>query len=207
VIEPEARTLAGLVLAREHSGERFLKITVISPETGAVMCLLRTAAKSSVPDLFDTAELTLEPARGSGPRFASDYRVLRREGALGADYARLALACRFALIVAKNPASQESYEPLYALSMSAVSAFATRPRPDATLLKALWSLVREGGWPVREHWLAGLPEESRVLCAAILSQPLDAQEAPPEAVAQMIRNLEHWMEYECQFVIPGPAAA
>jgi hypothetical protein len=193
----------GLVLARELSGERFIKLTLVCPSQGLVLCLLRVSAKATAPDLFDVAEVTLEAPKtgGRGVRFASGYRVLRREVALGADYARLAAACRLALVVTRNPMAPDSAESVFALCVEAVGALATRPRPDAALFKTFWRLARDEGYPVREDWQAGLSAGERAAAEAVLRETLDAQATAPEAVVALTRSLERWLVGECNFVI------
>lgn len=192
-----AVTHTGILLSREPSGERFLKLAFLCEEQGLVGCLLRVSTTMKpgantppVPDLFDTAEITLTPAKGSGVNFASGYRVTHRAAAIGADYARLTAACRWARILIKNPPTPDSHEAVFALCKQALEAFASRPRPDATFFKSLWKLAKDGGWPVLEHWLAGLSPADNAHARTILQKPLDAQETPPDIVARLTLALE-----------------
>lgn len=196
----------GLVLSREQVGERFLKIALLCAEEGVAVCLLRVASSKkmpvSAPDLFDHAEVTLGAPHENGARFATDYRVLRREQSLGSDYARLVPACHLAGIVARNPVPLESAEAIHALCVEAAQAFAGRPRPDVTLFKALWRLARGEGLPVYEHWQRELSPPRQAEVASVLRQPLDAQTTPPETVSCLTRELERWLQNECHFVFP-----
>jgi len=202
-----AETAAGLLLLREPSGERFLKITFLRADTGVALFLLRRSSKpaAAAPDLFDSAEIELAPPRpgaAAGVRFANEYRVLRRRRRLAADYERLELACRLARIVAANPLPPESAPAILALLENALGAFETRPRPDAALLKTLWRLAGGEGLPVREHWLPSLNAADAAATAAILRTPLDRQTEDAARVSRLRASLEHWLAAECHFVIP-----
>ncbi len=197
--------ISGILLAREPSGERFVKLTLLSPADGLVCCLLRVSKKSamSVPDIFDEAEITLDAPNGAGPRFAGDYRVITRAPAgLAGDYARFANACRFALVPAKNPPPDDTAGEIFLLLRDALSAFAARPRPDCALLKSLWKVAKIEGWPVREHWLNGLAAGDAREAVSILTEPLDAQTVPEKTVLRLTRALEAWLAGECHFVMP-----
>jgi hypothetical protein len=200
-----ARTLRGILLTREPSGERFLKLALLDAARGLAWCLLRTPTKSSAttPDLFDIAE-ALHDARATpdadGPLFISEYRVLRRFPGIGASYARLAAASRFAKCLARNPPPPDSAPETFALGERAFAAFDARPRPDVTLFKSLWRLARDGGWPAREHWLAHLTLRERECAETILRQPLDAQTTSESYVARLLAHLEEWLVRECHFL-------
>lgn len=201
-----AVTITGILLGREISGERHLKLALLSEELGIVNCLLRISAKPSTttaPDLFDVAEISMDPSRGNSLRFASDYRVLHRDDALGCDYQRLAVACRIALLLTKNPPPDESFGAIYALCLEVLHALRARPRPDAALFKFLWKLARLEGYPVQEHWLPALDRGDREMVAKVLRCPLDGQTTPTEILQRLTRGLEKWFSTECHFVLPG----
>jgi recombinational DNA repair protein (RecF pathway) len=196
----------GLVLARESTGEHFQKLTLLTVEHGLQVALMRKSNGQSamVPDLFDTAEFSLEIPKGTGAQFIKQYRVVHREPNLGKDYTRFMAACRFAIILTKNSMPAESTNDVYALCQKSLNAFAQRPRPDATLFKALWQLARKEGFAVREHWLAHLSTAEQKNATAILNQTLDTQETPINTVEHLTRHLEQWLSNECHFVIGRP---
>jgi hypothetical protein len=201
------RTVHGILLSREPSGERFLKLALLDARRGLAWCLLRTSHKSgaTTPDLFDVAE-ALQDERGQpeadGPVFISEYRVLRRFPGIGAGYARLAAASRFARLLVRNPPPPDSAPEAFALCERAFAAFDSRPRPDATLFKSLWWLARDGGWPALEHWLAGLASRERESAESVLRQPLDAQTLSEADVSRLVERFEEWLVRECHF-LPG----
>jgi hypothetical protein len=78
---------------------------------------------------------------------------------------------------------------------------AERPRADCAYFKGLWLMIKDGGWPVSEQWLAHLGGR-REAAAAILTQPLDTQTTDEETVAKLATDLEHWAAGEIHFVLP-----
>ena len=61
-----------LVLKTEPSGESFIKLYVISAESGIFLCMKRVSKKansSTIPDLFDTAVILLETSQQGTMRF------------------------------------------------------------------------------------------------------------------------------------------
>ncbi|MDR1497673.1 MAG: hypothetical protein LBS59_04580 [Puniceicoccales bacterium] len=204
---PNAEKIRCLVLAREPSGEHFLKLALLSPQNGIMTCLLRLSALSKnahAPDFFDVADITLAASKKADApaQFIAEYTVLRRHSAIGSDYTRLAIASRLSLIILKNPLPPESTKTIAALLDRATDALANKPLPHVTFFKTLWELARNEGYPVREHWLASLPPDRRQHTLQILRQPLDNQDTPPNNLADLTHSLEQWLSRECHFVIP-----
>jgi len=198
-----AGLLRCLVLGREPSGESHLLLTVLDGEEGAARCLVRAraAGKTERPDLFDDAEVTLEPAKGGANRFARDYRLVRRRSGIGRSPAALERASRLCNLIRRNPPPPESAAVALQIARETLEAMATRPRPDAAYLKALWLLLKDGGWPVEADWLGRLG--SRMAAAAsVLSRPLDAQEVDAAGVTELTESLERWAAGEVHYVLP-----
>lgn len=196
-------SLRCLVLGRDPSGESHSLLTLLEPAAGLVRCLIRTqrGKGATLPDLFDEGEVTLERAKDSGTRFASDYRLLTRRTACGRDHRTLERACRLAAMIRKNPPPPESSEVCYRIALETFDAMAARPRPDCAYFKSLWLMLKDGGWGVQEQWYAGLGARQGY-AAAILTQPLDAQTTDEETVAALATDLERWAAGEAHFVLP-----
>lgn len=192
-----------LVLGREPSGESHLLLTLLEPGEGVLRCLARASRRAGTvqPDLFDEAELTLERAAGGANRFVREYRPLRRQPGIGRSHTALERASRLAGVVRRNPPPPESAPVAYEIVRETLAAMAERPRPDAAYVKALWLLLKDGGWPVEAHWLGRLGSR-RETAAAVLSRPLDSQEADPAAVADLAADLERWAVGEVHYVMP-----
>ncbi len=198
-----AATLRCLVLGRDPSGESHTLLTLLEPSQGLERCLIRqTRSKQTTsPDLFDECEITLERAKDGGNRFARDYRLLHRFSGIAKNHRTLERACRFANMVRRNPPPPESAEVCYRIAIETFTAMSERPRPDCAYFKGLWLMIKDGGWPVHEHWLGNLGSR-QAQAASILTQPLDAQSTDEEAVAKLSTDLERWAAGEIHFVLP-----
>ena len=192
-----------LVLGREPSGESHVLLTLLEPTDGILRCLARASRRAGAtqPDLFDEAEVTLERASGGANRFVREYRPLQRQPGIGRNHAALERASRLAGVVRRNPPPPESAPVAFEIVREGLAAMAGRPRPDAAYLKALWLLLKDGGWPVEAHWLSRLGAR-RAAAAGVLSLPLDAQVAEPAAVADLAADLERWAVGEVHYVMP-----
>jgi len=177
-------SLRCLVLGRDPSGESHLLLTLLEPEQGLERCLIRLsrAQGATPPDLFDECEVTLERAKDGGTRFARDYRLLTRRTGIARSHRTSAQVC-------------------YRIAHETFTAMAERPRADCAYFKGLWLMIKDGGWPVSEQWLAHLGGR-REAAAAILTQPLDAQTTDEETVAKLATDLERWAAGEIHFVLP-----
>ncbi len=203
-MKKQARRTEGLLLKKEVSGEHFLKLHCLSPELGAVICLMRqssTKRGSDFPDLFDSAELTLEGADGGGLYFVKTYRLLKRRSAIGAQYARLQGAAEFGRLLLANTHQMQVAEPFYDLSVRAFDLLEAGAPTSLVLLKALYLMARDEGYAVRESWFSKLS-----LAHKQILKPLLFGEIPPEMDAQLdltvgsLKNdLLRWLEAETDF--------
>lgn len=198
-----ATTLRCLILGRDPSGESHQLLTFLNPTEGLLRCLLRVQrnTKATQPDLFDEGEISLEPAKDGGTRFAREYRLLTRQLGIARQHRSLERASRLANLVRKNPPPPESSEVCYQIIFETFAAMAQRPRPDAAYFKGLWLMLKDGGWPVHEHWFLRLGNAQKD-AAAVLSQPLDAQSVAESTIATLTNDLEQWATQEAHFVLP-----
>lgn len=191
-----------LVLGREPSGESHLLLSLLEPEEGVHPCLIRASRRGDGrPDLFDEAEVSLERQRGGSNRFVRDYRVVRRQTGIGRSPQALERASRLGNLVRRNPPPPESAAVAFRIVQETLSAMASRPRPDAAYLKALWLLLKDGGWPVEADWLGRLGARATD-AAAVLAAPLDAQTVGAAEVASLSQDLERWAAGEVHYVLP-----
>ena len=81
-----------LVLKTEPSGESFIKLYVLSVESGIFLCMKRVSKKansSTIPDLFDTAVILLETSQQGTMRFVKEYQLRQRRDVIGQNYRSL----------------------------------------------------------------------------------------------------------------------
>ena len=201
-------THKALVLSLESSGESFLKLTVLSPESGAFYCLKRIAKKKSsttdTPDLFDTAEIDLETTKQGSALFVSNYRTLNRRSEIGQNYHKLLAASEFSALLATNSPQMGDYADLYHRVERSLDAFCERAHPTIVLLKSLYLLLKDEGYPVRESWWPNLPSTLREAAKNILNQPTpDAELAIASNDCQLLtKNLYMWLQQETDLILP-----
>ncbi len=201
-------THKALVLSLEASGESFLKLTVLSPESGAFYCLKRIAKKKSsttvTPDLFDTAEIDLDTAKQGSALFVRSYRTLNRRSEIGQNYHKLLAASEFTALLARNSPQMGDYANLYHRVERSLDAFCERAHPTIVLLKSLYLLLKDEGYPVRESWWPNLPNSLRESAKNILNQPTpDAKAAiATDDCQQLTENLYLWLQRETDLILP-----
>lgn len=202
----KAKQFSGFILNRIVQGEKFWRVVILTREYGAQPCLVRIAGKNKttcVPDLFDEAEILLSPAKSgtdSGLRFAKEYRLIKRNGGISGNYSALVCASKFASVLTKNSFPQDSNESVFRLAVNVFRAFGEKPNAEATYLKALWTLARENGYPVREDWFENSCFEDREGIAAVLKTPLEQLCIDSRDIQHYVRRLEAWLAREHNFI-------
>ena len=208
---PSLQTQA-FILAKQPSGsDKFEQLTAFSADHGVLHCLGRIStgrsaaasrrpAQPAVPplDLFDEAELWLETSNQGRTWFIKEHRLVQRHDGIGRSYDALRAAAAFATIITRNPVPDESRAPVAALLRSSLTALAAGGRPDIVWLKALYCLLRDEGYPVKQQWWPQLEPADRDAAAQLLNQPLAAQTADAATVARLTHRLEAWLKAETE---------
>jgi len=190
------------VVHRTTGGDNWVRLQCFSPDHGRLDCLVRITKRSTavtpVLDLFDEAQMTLESRNERRTWFIKEARVIHRRSGLGRSYEALRHACRFAAIIQKNPGPEESRLPVYDLLQRALEAWETGVRPDIVYFKSLYQLARDEGYPVAQEWRSRLPQDTRVLVALILSEPVAGQSTNAAGLADMTQNLEDYLRHHTE---------
>lgn len=196
-----------LVLGIAPSGESFLKLNVLTAESGVFLCLKRTSKKFSqnaAPDLFDTAHLHLQTSKQGTARFVGEYQLIQRRSELGQSYARLRHASDFCALLALNGPHMADPAALFQLTERTLDAFAERAAPGIILLKGIYLLLKDEGYPVRESWWPQIPIHWRDTARDLINKP--TPDTPPpeliEATEHITRNLCHWLRRETDLHLP-----
>ena len=92
----------------------------------------------------------------------------------------------------------ESRLPITDLLRSSFAALAAGGRPDIAWLKALYCILRDEGYPVKQQWWPQLAAPDRATAAQLLNQPLAAQTTDAATVARLTRQLEDWVRGETE---------
>jgi hypothetical protein len=168
------------VLLKRPPKESFQTLTVFSAEHGALTVLQRVAQKSATAaaplDLFDEASLMLESSNQARTWFVREVRVIARPGGIARHYEALQLASEFTALLARNPVHEDSRAAAAILLRTALAAFATGVRPDAVFFKSLYCFARDEGYPVKQQWLATLPNDLQAAANHLLRTPLASLE-------------------------------
>ena len=201
----------GFVLAKQPSGsDSFEQVTVFAADHGVLPCLQRqpktaNSAKRSTGagplgslDLFDETELWLESSNQGRTWFIKEHRLIHRHDGIGRSYEALRAAAALGTLLARNPVPDESREEVSALVRTTFAALAGGGRPDIVWLKALYCLLRDEGYPVKQQWWPQLPEADRDIAAKLINQPLAGQTTDTAAVARVTRRLEDWVRAETE---------
>jgi recombinational DNA repair protein (RecF pathway) len=193
----------GFVLHKQPPADRFQQFTVLSADHGLLRCLRRLAARSAAAalDLFDEVDLWLASSNQGRTWFVQEARVAVRHAAIGRSYDTLALASRFASILARNPVPEEGRSRVCDLLRQTLQAFDASARPDVVYLKALYCFARDEGYPVKQEWWRDLPAAERDAAAGLLNRPVSAQTAAPPEVTLLTRRLEDYLRGQTDILL------
>lgn len=198
---PQLQTTA-FVIARLPSGsDSFEQLTVFSAADGVHHCLRRIPQGkiTATPlDLFDETELWLETSNQGRTWFIKEHRLIRRHDGIGRSYEALRAAAALGSLLGRNPVPDESREAVAALLRTTFAALAEGGRPDIVWLKALYCLLRDEGYPVKQQWWPQLAPADRETAVHLLNQPLAAQTADAPTVARITQRLEDWLHAETE---------
>jgi len=197
------RTLQGVVLSREESGEGSLRIRVFSSDEGLVLVYKRLASKrasGSLPDLFDEVELRLSrPRTGSDSvSFVSEWRPLTRRPELARGQSRLGTASALSLLYQRNGAHLAEPAPAAKLLADALDSLVAGYSPVAVYLKALYRFARVEGFPVKEAWWQSLSLVQKQNAAEILNIPLRDLVQENYATEEILESLKLWLNAETE---------
>jgi len=198
-----SRTLQGVVLSREESGEGSLRIRVFSSDEGLVLVYKRLASKrasGSLPDLFDEVELRLSrPRTGSDSvSFVSEWRLLTRRPELACGQSRLETASALSLLYQKNGAHLAEPAPASKLLADALDSLVAGYSPVAVYLKALYRFARVEGFPVKEAWWQSLSLVQKQNAAETLNVPLRDLVQEECAIEEILESLKLWLNAETE---------
>ena len=197
------RTLQGVVLSREESGEGSLRIRVFSSDEGLVLVYKRLASKrasGSLPDLFDEVELRLSrPRTGSDSvSFVSEWRPLTRRPELARGQSRLETASALSLLYQRNGAHLAEPAPAAKLLADALDSLVAGYSPVVVYLKALYRFARVEGFPVKEAWWQSLSLVQKQNAAEILNVPLRDLVQEKYATEEILESLKLWLNAETE---------
>ena len=196
-----------LVLKTEPSGESFIKLYVLTVQSGIFLCMKRVSKKansSTIPDLFDTAVILLETSQQGTMRFVKEYQLRQRREVIGQNYRSLRSASRLSQLLVANASHMPESKWLFTLTERAFDAFAVGKAPDVVLLKSFYLLLKDEGYPVRESWWPTLRADLRETAKRLLSKPSPAHidKAEQKTCESIEQDLTQWMRHQTDLIIP-----
>lgn len=190
----------GIIIGLEERGEHFWLLDFLACNLGMIHPLLRKSRRSTRPDLFDAARLTLRQKTPGQTYFVEKFEVLQRRSAIGRDYTRLKIASQYCQFLRKNSYHLENFSALLDRSELFFNAMEKGIAPHAALFKTIYLFVKEEGQPVKEDWWARLPPNERETVRLVLTTSLDEQKTSDEEVAALVESLTQWLKGYAHFL-------
>lgn len=195
-----------LILRLAPSGESFLKLDILSPQYGGVLCLKRISKKNpqqAAPDLFDTADIQLETSKQGTAKFIREYQLIQRREAIGVSYHSLRHASEFASLLARNAPHMAEPEALFQLAERTFNAFAEAKASEIVHLKAIYLLLKNEGYPIRESWWPKVPAALQPIAQALINQPAPLTTSREERTncEAVLQDLYRWLKYETDLTL------
>lgn len=187
----------GCLLRKSSSGENHLLLVFFLRHHGLKSVLSRIsrspARASPQPDLFHSGRALIEQRDDGKPAFLKDFQPEHLHRGIGNAYRALACASSLSRFYENNLLHLESFQETWSLLHQALAAFARKPLPEASLLKAFFLFARSEGYPVTAQWLNAKPPEQRRALTSILRQPPGEVGATSDEVGSWIRDLERYL--------------
>ena len=196
-----------LVLKTAPSGESFLKLYLLTIQNGVFLCLKRIPKKalhSSIPDIFDQALITLETSQQGTMRFVKEYQITQRREQIGHNYRSLSSASFFSQLLVSNAAHLPESKTLFNLTARSFDAFAAGKVPEIVLLKSLYLVLTNEGFPVRESWWPTVPSNLTSLAKRQLraSAPMQIDAGEKKHCQGICDHLIDWMRLHTDLIVP-----
>lgn len=180
------------LLHRSVSGERYVHLSFFARNHGLLRVLARQPngrAALAIPDVFSISEVHASTSTPSKPFFLKDAALSRHFPELAHNYTALQCAATIAAFLRNNLSHCEDFGPPWKLLNSALEALATKPLPQATLLKFCFAFANAEGFPASALWLQQLPPRLHSHARRVLLSPLDQLATAPPTTALLIELL------------------
>ncbi|MEK9773329.1 MAG: hypothetical protein VW576_07150 [Opitutae bacterium] len=202
----DTKQLSGIVLSREPAGERFLRIRIFDQVVGLKTALFSLPGKKSKklvpPDLFDDVDCLLKPTTmQSSIPFVADFQKVCSYRGLAINPLVFLTASQIARFYLINGDHLLEPAPRLNLLRSSLDSFQRAQVPQVVLLKVYFCFARDEGLPVRESWLAGLPQVLTHHTERILGLPVDRATIEVSIINEILDSLRNWMNAETELCV------
>lgn len=204
--EPVPEQEEALVLKTALSGESFLKLYLLTTSNGVFLCLKRISKKAqeTSPDIFDQASITLETSQQGTMRFVKEYQITKRREQIGHNYKSLSSASYLSHLLISNAEHLPESKTLFNLTVRAFDAFAAGKVPEIVLLKSLYLVLTNEGFPVRESWWPSIPSNLNSLAKNLLQQsaPMQIDAVEKKHCQEIYEHLILWIRVHTDLILP-----
>ncbi len=198
------KSMEGIVLNREETGESYLRLNLFSGEIGLKPMLLRLSKKKSkgpAPDLFDDLEVILNlPKNAQGIPFVKDYKIIRKRSQLAVRHLRFQVASCLSRLFLQNGTDLQDVFPFYDLLVRSLDSLTNGFDANCILFKTIFQFGRLEGLPVKESWLSHLSKKERLLAIHTLNRKLKDQKPSGDELSHLIESLREWLNRETELI-------
>ena len=183
------------------------KLDFISPIKGLDFCLIRERSKTNpLPDLFDTSLVTFnQKSKNDEIKFIKEYNPIKKRLNIANSYNAFNNACIFSLFLTNNIKYIPDPHETYTLSLKAFNAFERNLPSDIILFKAIYTFLKDEGFPVKESWLNSLNSRTRSTAKKILSTKLKLtlDQSDAERAKELLIKLTQWISSDTDLKYPN----
>lgn len=197
-----------IVLTKRERGEKFWLLEALSPEKGCLSFLVRKtskAGKTTIPDLFDFAEVRLKAKGEEDFYFLTEYHLVQRGQKIAQHYQNFHWAMRFALLLSRNAQHLTHPEVVFNMMKKSIQAWMDFELAEIIYLKSVFVFAKNEGFAVQQGWLGSLSHAQKETVETLLYTPLREMEKE-ESTSALIELLERWLVRHCEFIIPSAGA-
>ena len=195
--------LSGVVLSREQTGGRFLRIRLFSAELGLSGALFPISSQKKInppaPDFLDEVECLFNNKKSENSiPFIREFETIESYRDLATYPLLFMTASEIARFYLNNGSHLLDPGPQFKLLRSSLDSFRRARVPNVVLLKVYYCFARNEGLPVRESWLFGLPKPLYNDVVTILGQPVDQANIEQSKINDIMESLKIWMNGETE---------
>jgi hypothetical protein len=192
-----------IVIGLEKGTERFSRVQLFSDDEGYLQALRRKSTRRAGTlqlDLFQSVEVVLEQKAGYELSFLKECHIVVERQTIATHYSAFDCASRFCRAIQLNARHMEHPESIYLLLGQSLDAWNEKPIPHATLLKALFKLASQEGFPVRERWLPQHNPADVATIRTILGLPLQSLTLADNCAKELADDLVKWLSDQQDFL-------
>ena len=137
-------------------------------------------------------------------RFVKEYQLTKRREQIGHNYRSLSNASFFSQLLVSNAEHLPESKTLFNLTARSFDAYAAGKVPEIVLLKSLYLILTNEGFPVRESWWPTVPSNLTSLAKRQLqaSAPMQIEVDEKKHCQGICDHLIDWMRLHTDLIVP-----